>query len=183
MKMDRWGFTLIELLVVVLIIGILSAVALPQYQKAVEKSKAAQALTLLRSTYQAAEVYFLANGTWPTSFDDLSIDLPAWTGNTKWYTYSSVRDTRSNGEWSIQLGNKESQYIFIGRISGKYAGGGFGIFYQDDVLGLPTQELLCAENHYPGGVVFEGERGRYCKSIFKGVFLPSRSSLDWFRMP
>ncbi len=56
------GFTLIELLVVVLIIGILVAVALPQYQKAVEKSRVADWLTTLRSVYPAVESCYLETG-------------------------------------------------------------------------------------------------------------------------
>ena len=62
MKLDTKGFTLIELLVVVLIIGILAAVAVPQYNKAVEKSRAAEALTTLVALSKAVNVYVLANG-------------------------------------------------------------------------------------------------------------------------
>ena len=67
------GFTLIELLVVVLIIGILAAVALPQYTKAVEKSRAAEGLAMMRSLSTGVEEYVMANGEMPTSFDQLSV--------------------------------------------------------------------------------------------------------------
>ena len=70
------GFTLIELLVVVLIIGILAAVALPQYEKAVEKSRAAEGMSVLKSLAVGMEEYIFANGSLPKSISDLSI-IPA----------------------------------------------------------------------------------------------------------
>ncbi len=56
MKNTNRGFTLIELLVVVLIVGILAAVAMPQYQKAVEKSHQAEVWATLKAINDALEV-------------------------------------------------------------------------------------------------------------------------------
>lgn len=70
------GFTLIELLVVVLIIGILSAVALPQYTKAVTKSRFTEAMSNLKTIAQADRVCRLAKGGDETcSMDELDISI------------------------------------------------------------------------------------------------------------
>ena len=68
------GFTLIELLVVVLIIGILAAVALPQYKVAVAKTKYANLKALTQSIYEAELLYFMENGTYTDNFDELTLD-------------------------------------------------------------------------------------------------------------
>ena len=75
---SKQGFTLLELLMVVLIIGILAAIALPQYRKAVAKAELAQIIDITKTLKQAQERYFLTNNKYAANINGLDIT----TGNT-----------------------------------------------------------------------------------------------------
>ena len=59
--MNKKGFTLIELLVVVLMIGVLTSIALPQYRKAMHRARVAEAMQILPALYESFERWMLAN--------------------------------------------------------------------------------------------------------------------------
>jgi len=59
------AFTLVELLIVIIIIGILATMAVPQYNKMVEKAKWSEAVSVLGSIKQAVEIYIAENSSYP----------------------------------------------------------------------------------------------------------------------
>ena len=72
------GFTLIELLVVVLIIGILAAVAVPQYQKAVARSRIAAFLPIVKDLYEQKQMFYMSNGRYPANLDEIETIPPGF---------------------------------------------------------------------------------------------------------
>ncbi len=95
-KNKKKGFTLIEILAVVLIIGILVAIAVPTYQKAVEKSRTPEPLTTLKSIAKAEQLRKLAQGSYSDNVQDLDLHLTDFpegnpvfgeTFESKFFTY------------------------------------------------------------------------------------------------
>lgn len=164
------GFTLLELLVVVLIIGVLAAIALPQYKIAVEKSKSSQALSLIQSIDESIRSYNLSTGHYPTSFDQLDITIPESFNIDEPFISNGATYGKSNKDWNISVEryNDESYVgLYIMRITGKYKGAGFIVRYPG------TGKLFCIERKQVANFLFDSNlpAGSYCEKVMQGKYL------------
>ncbi len=116
---NKKAFTLIELLVVVLIIGILAAVALPQYTKSVEKSKYAEADIVMSSLAKLAQAHILATGDPDQEFfiSDLPVEIPG-TQLIDGSSREVVATKDFHYRVSLSNGASPSPYIFAYRKKG-----------------------------------------------------------------
>ena len=125
-KHNKKGFTLIELLVVVLIIGILAAMAMPAYFKAVERARASEADTLIGTVVNAQQRYKMKTGNYAAYWTSLDVAPANATKDDTYCTkgaYDATKGCTGNGFLITLVGTKTTQGNTSGVIAARKGSG------------------------------------------------------------
>ena len=133
------GFTLVELIVVVVIIGILSSIAIPAFNKSADKAKQKEASVILASYVKAAQAYQTENSAWPVRRSELAqfVSVIGCSTNNaktcKTNTPVNYQATTSAGNWYSPSGLYQIQWrpgaisYWLAVPTGTYAASGYGV--------------------------------------------------------
>lgn len=151
------AFTLIELLVVVLIIGILAAIVVPMYEKAVERSRIAEAITTLKYMHEQAEMCILEHGeSWCNGKSNADIGIELGAGYTCRYT--GEEEICCNKHWCYinnggLLGDNCPMYDPIYPIAARVNGVPEDLESIDRLYLLEYEDEKCTGSLYPNQIV------------------------------
>ena len=169
------GFSLLELLVVILIIGVIAAIALPEYQKAVWKSRAANLYTQITPIGSAIQRYYMVHNAWANDFNDIDIDIPLESkrGTVCGLQNAGGKSLKQGDNFALKIQGTPHNTAYAIFTTGPYACGGFAYYTGVNRSGT---KLFCVEIHNS----FNRERGDFCEKVMSYSFYIPLGGVDWF---
>ena len=166
------GFTMIELLVAILIIGILAAIALPQYRRAMIKTESTQMLTNLQAFHQAQQNFYFFSEKYAETFASLEVGFKDFSRDkcSEDFIHSyGHSDMICNDKYALIMSTTFGTASLTVFLNGPYRMSGFRFQEDDDPRG-GTRELLCYDYTNQG----------FCRDIWHCSFYKSLNSSVYF---